>query len=408
MNLTFHIAWRYFRVKKSVQAINIIAWISIGAIAVASAAMIILFSVFNGLDNTIKEAYTSFNPELKVTPKKGKFFSLKNGQLTKLENLPGISLCSETIEDMVLLSNENEQMAAEVKGVNNDWFQVTNLKKYMFAGSADWPESHSYIPGIIGLGIANNLGINVNNPFSELRIFYPKPNLKTNLNPEQSLSQIVVKPKGLFRIQQEFDNKYILIPLSVAQHLFNQEGKLSSIEISVTNFDNINKIQKSVVEIMGSEFKVANRFEQNQTLFMVLSGEKWIIYLILLFVLLLASFNLTGSLYMLVLEKKKDITILKLMGLGKKAVRKLFLTEAVLLALAGAVMGICLGALICLGQMYFGWIKLPDGFLITAYPVSFEWTDFILVFGTVIPIGWLAGWYPAFKAGRQPAYLREE
>lgn len=409
MKLVFRIAWRYFWAKKSVQAINIISWISMGAIAVAAAAMIILFSVFNGLDHTIKEMYTSFNPSVKITPVKGKFFVLTPSQKEQLTTIPGVQVLSETIEDMALLSNESEQRAAVVKGVDNNWFQVSGMDSFMIAGESGWKNLGAQsIPVILGLGIANNLSIDVNNPFSELNIYYPKPNIGMSLNPEESLSAILTKPQGMFHVQKDLDERYALLPLIVVQRFLGQRGKISAVEIKAKSAAQVADIQKAASRIMGSNYKVANRYEQNQTLFMVLSGEKWMVYAILLFVLLIASFNLTGCLYMLVLEKKRDIAILKSMGIGDKQVRIVFLSEGLLLAAVGAILGVSLGTLICLGQIYFGWIGLPDGFMITAYPVAFEWTDFVLVLGTAFVIGLLAACYPAFKAGRQAVYLREE
>ena len=408
MKLIFQIVWRYFFVKKSVQAINIISWISMGAIAISAAAMIILFSVFNGLDHTIKELYTSFNPELKVTPEKGKFFKLSKEKELQLKQLPGLALLSETIEDMALLSNDNEQRPALVKGVDNTWFSVSSMDSFMISGSAGWPENARYVSAILGLSIANSLSIDVNNPFSELKIYYPKSDFKLTLNPEQSLSRLLARPEGLFHIQEDLDDKYVLLPLKAAQALFQKPGMISSIEIKAKDASAVSSLRQSVKRVMGEDFKVSDRFEQNQTLFMVLSGEKWMVYVILLFVLLLASFNLTGCLYMLVLEKKKDIAILKSIGMSAASVRRVFLSEGVFLAMVGAVIGIVLGFLICLGQIYFGWVGLPNGFVISAYPVAFEWPDFVLVFFTASVIGLLAAWYPAFKAGRQPVYLREE
>ena len=380
-----------------------------GAIAIAAAAMIILFSVFNGLDHTIKDMYTSFNPAVKITPLKGKFFTLPDTQKARLSQIPGVSALSETIEDMALLSNETEQRAAVVKGVDEAWFQVSGIGRFMIAGDVGWARERThYIPAVLGLGIANYLHIDVHNPFSELRIYYPRPDIGMTLHPEQALSEMLVKPEGLFHIQQDLDSRYLLLPLPAAQQLLGQRGAISAVEIQVTDPARMDAVQKAAGQIMGPAFNAANRYQQNQTLFMVLSGEKWMVYAILLFVLLLASFNLTGCLYMLVLEKKRDISILKSMGLGGQKVRSLFLSEGMLLSLTGALSGVALGTLVCLGQMYFGWIGLPDGFVVTAYPVAFEWQDFVLVLGTAFGIGLLAAWYPAFKAGRQVMYLREE
>jgi len=408
MNLSFLIAKRYFRSKKSLQAINIISWISISAIAVSTAAMIILFSVFNGLESTVKSMYTSFYPDIKIEVKKGKFFTVSEAQKEKLSALPGIGAISYSLEDMVLLSNEDEQKPATLKGVDNTWFAISGLDSFMLHGTAGWNTGLPYTPVIIGLSTASSLSVDVYNAFSSLNIYYPRPEANFAQNPEALLNRILVKPEGLFHVQEDFDGKYVLIPLTAAQRLFQKKNEISSIEMKTTNGFSESRTRKAISAILGKGFIIANRFQQNKTLYVIMKSEKWAIYAILVLVLLIASFNMIGCLSMLVLEKRKDITILKSMGAGPRVVRLVFLYEGLMLAFAGAAIGIVTGLVVCLGQRYFGWVSLPNGLVITAYPVVFQFADFILVFCTASGIGLLAAWYPARRAALQTVYLREE
>lgn len=408
MKLALHIAWRYLTGRKSVQAINVISWISVGAIAVATAAMIILFSVFNGLENTIQEMYTSFYPDLKITPAKGKFFSVSDAQIKNLNAIPGVDLLSYSIEDMALLSNDAEQKPATVKGVDNNWFLVSGLDSFLLNGTAHWPHDTGFTPVLLGLSIANMLSVDVDNVFSGLNIYYPRTGADVLQNPESALNRMIAKPRGVFHIQEELDEKYVLIPLAAAQKLFERPGQISSIEIKKIATASESDIRGAIKSTLGPGVNIATRFEQNRTLYMVLSSEKWAVYAILLMVLLIASFNMIGSLSMLVLEKKKDISILKSMGAGSSVIRMIFLCEGLLLAFVGATIGMSLGTLVCLGQQHFGWVGLPDGFVVHAYPVSMQLPDFVLVLATAMIVALLAAWYPSRKAGLQTIYLNEE
>lgn len=408
LSLAFKIATRYFKGKKSLQAINIISWISIGAIAISAAAMIILFSVFNGLENTVKELFTSFYPDLKVESKIGKFFTLNAEQKKSIQNLSGIQHFSYSLEDMVLLANEEEQRPAILKGIESEWFQISDLEHFMIEGSASWGNNMPYIPVLLGLGTASSLGIDVRDAFSSLNIYYPKKGRQIVQNPESALKRLSVKPEGLFHLQDEFDDQFVLTPLSVTQSLFDRPGQYSSLELKINQTVTEERMKQSLAAILGPDFLIKDQFQQNKTLFMIMKSEKWAVYAILVLVLVIASFNMIGSLSMLVLEKKKDIVILKSMGASSTLIRLVFLLEGTILALTGGIIGICFGLLVCLGQMQFGWIGLPDGFMMTAYPISFRISDFILVMVTILIIGILAAWFPALKASKQQMILREE
>lgn len=376
----------------------ILSRISMIAIAVGACAMIILFSVFNGFEHLIKDLYKAFYPDIKITAVKGKFFHLSNEQFQKIKNIPGILYTSRVIEDNVWLNANDEDGIATLKGVDTFYEHVNGLRDYIFEGTdkiVDSPIANA----IVGLHIANKLGLQPNNVFSRLQIFYPNPTVENPvLNPAAALQSIQLKTDGVFQVQDEFDSKYVIASLPVVQSLFLQDGNYSSIEIALDKKTNPGNIQSLLENILGTQYNIATRFEQNKTLYMVMQSEKWAVYGILLLVLIIASFNMVGALTLLVLEKKKDIAILKAMGATPSSIRKIFITEGILWALIGGGIGLAIGFLLCWGQLHFQWIKLQGAFVISAYPVLIKTTDVILILITIVIIGLLASWYPAKKA----------
>jgi lipoprotein-releasing system permease protein len=410
MGPAISIAWRYFRGKKSAQAINIISWISIAAIAVSSAAMIILFSVFNGLEGTVKGMYAAFYPDIKITPVTGKFFQWSPEQSSALASIEGIQSYSPTLEDMVLLSSGEEQKVATLKGVSQQWFKISNLDTFMLEGKAGWPEQAAYTPAILGLGVSLALSVNIDNIFTGLRVYHPRSGALARLSaqPEAALNSILVKPEGIFGMQEEISGEYMLVPFEAAQKLLETGDRISAMEIKLQSADHEARVMQQLKKLLGPDLHVESRYEQNKMFYMIMHSEKWAVYAILLMVLLIASFNMIGSLSMVVIEKKLDIAVLKSMGAGSGLVRTVFLTMGLLLSLTGVAIGVFGGMLICLGQQYFGWIALPDGFIIEAYPVEMQWADFVLVIFTALSVGALAAVYPSLRASRQPVYVREE
>lgn len=380
--------------------VPILSRISMVAIAVGSCAMIVLFSIFNGFEHLIKDLYKAFYPELKITVARGKFFDLDSGKLVQLRNINGIVAMTKVLEDNVLLNANDEQQVATIKGIDADFLRVNDIKPYIYEGAASVKEGP--VPtAIIGLQMANQLGVQINNVFSRLSIYYPNAEIENiALNPQSAFRSMQLKPQGIFRIQDEFDGKYILAPLHKVQELFNQPGRYSSLEIKLKSDQDADRIKSQIQEVLGKGYIVATRFEQNRTLYMVMSTEKWVVYGILLLVLLIASFNMIGALTMLVLEKQRDITILQAMGAENRVVRSIFVTEGVLWAVIGGSIGILAGALFCVGQQRFHWIKLQGAFIIDAYPVNMKWTDFVLVLITVTLVGLLASAYPAIRSVR--------
>ncbi|MDR3679583.1 MAG: FtsX-like permease family protein [Flavipsychrobacter sp.] len=398
--LVWSLASRYLLGKRSANAAPLLSRISMAAIAVGSGAMIVLFSVFNGFDFLVKDLYKSFYPEIKITAARGKFFSLPVVQYDAVQHTAGVKYASSVIEDNVLANSDEEQIVATLKGIDSNYFKVNNIKQYIIAGSdsvATFPKATA----IFGARLANQVGADVNNAFSTVMLYYPNTKLTSpTLDPSAAFQSVNLKPDGAFRIQDDFDSKYVLAAATVVQDLFQEPGKYSSVEIALDKGGDADDVKKQLQRTLGASYKVETRFEQNKTLYMVLRTEKWAVYAILLLVLFIASFNMVGALSMLVLEKQKDMAILKAMGASAASIRIVFQLEGMLWALTGGGIGILLGTLICLGQQYFKWIKLGGGFIIDAYPVLFQWNDFALVLVTIIVVGFLAAIYPSYKATR--------
>ncbi|MBS1783277.1 MAG: ABC transporter permease [Bacteroidetes bacterium] len=400
MFLSWKIAWRYFRGKRSANVVPILSRISMIALAVGSGALIILFSIFNGFEGLIKELYRAFYPPLKITAVQGKFFSLAPETLASIKELDGIRFVTSVLEDNVLVQVGDEQQVATLKGIDPHFLNVNNIRSFIEEG-ADSVTSSPMPTALLGVQIAGHLGVDINNPFARITAFYPNAALeKASVNPQDAFRSVQLWPAGLFRIQDEFDGKYILAPLADVQQLFGQKGNYSSLEISVVQGANIEKIKNRIAGLLGSRFSVATRYEQNKTLYLVMNAEKWAVYGILVLVLLIASFNVVGALSLLVLEKQKDIAILKTMGAGSLIIRLIFLLEGVIWAMFGGGIGLLSGWLICLGQQKYHWVKLQGSFIIDAYPVHIQAGDFAVVAITVCLIGMMAAWFPARKAGR--------
>lgn len=408
MNRTvvWHLAWRYLRGRRSANIVPILSRISILAIAVASCAMIVLFSVMNGFEYLIQDLYKAFYPEIKITAAKGKFFELNPQQMQSITAVKGITAVSRSIEDNVLLTANDETRVATVKGIDRDFFRVNNVRPYIIDGR-DSVTAYPLPTAIVGLQVANEMGLDINNAFNIVSLFYPNPESSNlSLDPQSALQSLQLKPDGIFRVQDEFDSKYILAPLSLVQSLLKADNKFSSIEIAIDKGSRLNTVKKQLEQKLGKDFVVATRFEQNRTLYMVMRTEKWAIYAILLLVLLIASFNMVGALSLLVLEKQKDMTMLKAMGAEPNTIKNIFLTEGVLWALSGGLTGIVFGALLCLGQAQFGWIRMKGAFIIDSYPVAMSISDFLLVIFTVMMVGFLAALIPANKAKKAQVQLR--
>ena len=401
--LIWRIASRYLWGKRTANAVPVLSRISMGAITVGSAAMIIVFSVFNGFDFLVKDYYKAFYPDIKISTKKGKFFPAAAIDLNSFRKINGVQHVTGVIEDNVLVSEEteisgsnNEQLVVTLKGIDHSYLDVNNIREYITgADSVNEGEDQT---AIIGLRNMHVLGADINNVFSKIDLFYPNPTLKNpESDPDNAFEELKLHPAGVFHIVDDFETKFILAPLSLSQHLFHKEGMYSSVELSVSAGE-INHVKERLTRQLGSNYQVENRYEQNRTLYMVMGTEKWAVYFILLMVMGIASFNMVGALGMLVMEKRKDIAMMHAMGAEYGLVRKVFLLEGVLWALTGGISGIMLGCLVCFAQQKYSLIKLSGDFLVEAYPVRIEFTDLVLVLVTIIVVGFVAAWIPAKKA----------
>ncbi len=397
--LVWQLGIRYLRGKRSANAVPVLSRISMVAIAVGSCAMIVLFSVFNGFEYLVKDLYKAFYPDIKLSPAKGKFFDLDGSKIASIKSLHGVASLTYVLEDKVYaITDNNDQNVAVIKGIDNDYFKVNGVRSYIVDGR-DSVVAGAIPTAILGEQLANRLGMDPNNAFSKIILYYPNGSLKNiALDPASAFRSLQLKVDGIFRVQDEFDSKYILAPLSLVQGLLGQEGRYSSIEIKLTNDADKDVVKRQLQQITGTGIHTETRFEQNKTLYMVMRSEKWAVYAILLLVLLIASFNMIGALSLLVLEKRKDMAILKAMGAQQADVRRIFVFEGVLWSLAGGLSGLFLGLLLCLGQKQFGWIKLQGSFIIEAYPVRVQPYDLLLITATILLVGLLASWFPAMRA----------
>ncbi len=400
MNLLF--AWRYFRSKKTTNAINIIAWIAITAIAVGTASLIIILSVFNGFEDLVKGLYGDFYPAYKVVPLKGKIVELSANKAAQLKAIKDIKAYSFVAEEKALLTGAYQTIVT-IKGVENNYTQVNPIQQYIRRGSFEL--GNASIPGIVmGGGIENAAGINTEQVLEAATLYFPNRN--GNLLTGDGLNSFSVIPSGAFIIQQEFDNKYAFTNLAFVQYMLGlKSNEYSAIEINAK--ENNNNLVKQLQNILGDQVKIQTRYQQNATLYSVMQVEKWVIYGILSLILVVAAFNMIGALSMLVLEKQKDIAVLRALGASSNRIRQIFLLEGLLLAAIGAGAGIVLGGGICWIQEQFHLIKLGGStFIIDYYPVKIMPLDFVLVLFTVTAISFTAAWVTAQKTSAQPFELR--
>ncbi|GAA4463536.1 FtsX-like permease family protein [Nemorincola caseinilytica] len=401
--LIWQLAWRYLRGKRTANAAPLLSRISMVAIAVSSAAMVIVFSIFNGLEGVVKDLYKGFYPDMRVTAARGKFFRLDAAKLAAVRQVPGIHLLTTVLEDNVIVSSERsgERRIATLKGIDRTYLRVNDITGSL-AGEDSVSAGNPYT-AIAGASMLNELGVHIDNVFGMIEVWYGNAqNTNFIADPTSAYRRLQLHPAGEFRISDEFDDRYILAPLPLVQTLFNEEGKYSSLEMKI-DVDREEEVKAALQQLLGTGYKVETRYEQNKTIFTVMRSEKWAIYAILVMVLLVASFNMVGALSVLVLEKQKDIAILRAMGAEQGTIRSVFITEGILWSLAGGLAGLVLGVLLCLAQLQFGLVKVGGAFLMDAYPVEIHSLDLLLVIVTVMVVGILAAWYPAVRAVRAAA-----
>lgn len=384
VNTAFYIARRYLFAKKSTNAINIISAISAVGVFVGSTALIIILSVFNGFEEVVLNMFNTITPQILIEPAKGKTFDPNTVYLQALRNDKAVFSYTEVLSENALVRYNEKQSPAIIKGVSSDFLKNKSLDTVMLEGHFVL-ENKNGANAVVGSALQAYLGINPSDPFEQLQIYSPKKGVSaSSINPMDDFTVLSVPPAGVFEIQQDFDN-LVIVPLSFARQLLGEEKKVSAIEINVNDGVDAEKFKQQIEEKLGGAYQVKNRVQQNQALYNVLGSEKWMVYIILTFILIIAIFNIIGSLTMLVIDKLKDIAVLNSLGAGKKLIKRIFLAEGMMITLTGCIFGLLIGFLFCLLQQHYGWVKMGESNLLisNAYPIAFKWKDFVLVFLTV-------------------------
>ena len=390
MNFPFFIAKRYFLTSKKRNFVHIISWVSLLGIAIGSAALILVLSVFNGFEDLILKMYSSFDPHIKIISAEGKVFKPNNITINDSE----IAEKAFILEERVLLKYQEKKFIATVKGVSSSYRKLTSFDSLLFEGNyIDDYENENV--AVIGRGVAYYLSIGLNNMFEQLQIFIPDRSKKTLLNNQEIFKQASVLPVGFFGIQAEIDEEYIITPLSFIQKLAERGDNISSIEVRLKNKNEMLEFQKVLQARLGNQFIVQNRLEQQALLYKILNTEKLVVFLILVFIMIIASFNIVGSLTMLILDKKEDIKTFKSFGATQMVVQSIFLNKSILTIISGVFIGLIIGLALALLQQNFGFISMGSGsFVVDSYPVLIKEIDILIVAITVLLIGFLASWYP--------------
>ncbi len=394
MNLSLYIAKRYLFAKKSRNAINVISSISVAGVTVGTMALIIVLSVFNGLETLVRSIFNTFDPDLKITPATGKTFIPDSAKLSLLSNVNGIACYSLCLEENALLKYGEKQYIATIKGVDENYTRVTGIDSSMWDGKFILRSAQGRPYAIPGVGIANYLGLRINF-ITPLNIYVPKRSGGADLNPENAFERNYIFPSGIYQVEQEFDSKYVFIPIDFARELLEYDSEVTSLEIKLEDEVRESAVQKNVTRIFDGNFIVQNKYEQQEIFYKVMRSERLAIFFILTLILIVASFSIIGSLTMLIIEKERDIEILRSLGADNTLIRKIFIFEGWLISIIGALAGIVLGFAVCWIQQKYGIVRLQSQSLIMdAYPVVMKIKDFIIVPVTVLLIGYWAAWYP--------------
>ena len=402
MNLPLKIARRYLFAKKSTNAINIISGISVFGISIGTAALILVLSVFNGFEDLITGLFSNFNPDIKVTITEGKTFDADTVMIAKIAALPGVSIVSQTIEETAYFIYDNNESVGILKGVDDYYKNVTGIDTTLREGEYRFQDGKREM-AVLGVGMRNRLSVNVGDYLSALEVYIPKRKKGGPLT--KPLNKRLIYPTGTFVIQQDFDSQYILSSLSFAQKILELKNKIGALEIQLTNDANPQVAAAKIREIMGDKFTVKDRYQQDEAFFKIMNIEKWMSYAILCLTLILVAFNMIGALWMIVLDKKQDISILRSMGATRKIIRQIFLSEGILLGVLGMFLGFFFAVAFYIAQKSLGIVPIPAGFIVDAYPISMRLPDFIVVAITVLAITLIASLPAAFRAARVPAII---
>ena len=399
MNFPFFIARRYLFSKKSTHVINIISSISVIGVAVATMALVIVLSVFNGFHDLVASLFTNFDPQLKVVPIEGKTVPADDPILTKIRQLPEVDIATETVEDQALAVYQDKQAMVVIKGVDDNFPELSHITDILYGDGTFSLHAANLQYGTVGIRLAQTLGIGAQwNGY--LKIYAPKKEGQLDMaNPGDGfVVDSLNSPGVLFSVKQsKYDKNYIITSVAFARNLFGQQGMLSALELRLKDGSDLNAVKAEMQKIAGSKYQVLDRYEQQEDTFKIMAIEKMMAYIFLTFILVVACFNIIGSLSMLIIDKKDDVVTLRNLGASDKQIVRVFLFEGRMISAIGAIIGIGVGLLLCLLQQQYGFVKLGDSegsFIVDAYPVSVHYMDVAIIFVTVIAVGWLAVWYP--------------
>lgn len=405
MNLSLRIARRYLFSRKSTNAINIISGVSVFGLSIGTAALILVLSVFNGFEDLLTGLFSTFNPDVKVVPVKGKTFTVDSTILVNLKQVPGVAFVAQSLEEVAFFEYKDRQDFGILKGVDAAFTNVADIDSTIREGVLKFKDGDTEL-AVVGGGLRNKLAIDVEDQFTALAIYMPKKEQRAGVL-EQPFRKRFAYPVGTFINQQDYDNQYVLTSIDLARDLIEAPAEASAIEIKLSNEADAAQTLAAIQRTVGPDFLAKDRYLQDEAFLKLMNVEKWMSYAILSLMLVLVAFNMIGSLWMVVLEKKQDIAILKSMGATDGMIRNVFLFEGLLLILLGIGAGFLLAFLLYQIQRTFGIIAFPGGFAFEAYPISMRFWDVMIVFATVSLIGLLASMLPARRAMRIPTIIRE-
>ncbi|MFT4875333.1 MAG: lipoprotein-releasing system permease protein [Bacteroidia bacterium] len=399
MRLPLFIAYRYLFSKKKINAINVITAIAMLGFGVGGFAMVVVLSTFNGFENIVEATINNYDPDIKITAKGKKTFVYNDALKSKVEQEIAVINVSKSLEEKVVIKYDQHQEIAKIKGVDSD-FEVSKFDSLMVIGNFMLGDTARSF-GVFGGGLANKLNLFPGSP-ELITVFVPRRDVAYNsLNPMASLSSKYLRASGIFIVHEEIDGETFITSLDFAQDLLSYPNSISSLELSIDQNTDPTVVKESLQELLGSEWEVKTRRELNELIYKIFSSEKWFTFAILSLVLIISSFNIFGSLIMLVLDKKKDISILKSMGTTEQTIRRLFMWQGSYIAIIGGGVGVLLASALVWSQEYFGWFTM-DNDMVMEYPVELLLNDVLLTFGTVVLLGYLISIYPARKASKTP------
>lgn len=392
MDFSFYIAKRYLVSKKSRNVINIISWISVGSIAVGTFALVVVLSAFNGLEGLVESLFESFDADIRITATKGKTFNASQINFDEIEDLESVLNYTEVIEEVSGVKYKEAQAIVTLKGVEESFLQMSGMDSLLFDGEAILTDGEVNF-AILGYGVAHTLSLYLSDINSQMTLFSPKRGKRHSMNLQSGFYRKMIIPSGIFYLSPEYDNQYIIVPLRFMKDFLNYGNEITSIEIQAKEGTDLQVLKDKIQNMVGSKLKVQNRYEYNAIIYKTNQTEKWITVLILLFILTIASFNILGSLTMLIIDKKNDIFILRSMGANTGLIKKIFFKEGMMINMLGAFTGIGLGLIVVWLQQTVGLLKLEGG-IVPYYPVEVDYLEVLFIFATVLAIGFLASWYP--------------